>query len=62
LGRNSDANHKTISVEQGEEIVQVEVQKLNLVLVEAVGVARQVTRTEPKSLARSVALSGWSDP
>jgi hypothetical protein len=42
LGRNSDASHETISVEQGEEIIRVEVQKLNLLLVEALGVMRQV--------------------
>ena len=47
LGRNSDASHETISVEHGQEIVQVEVQKLNLLLVQAVGVMRQVPVLSP---------------
>ena len=42
LGTHSDAQQESISVEQGEEVVQVEIQKLNLLLVEAVGVLRQV--------------------
>jgi hypothetical protein len=49
LGRNSDASHETISVEQGEEIIRVEVQKLNLLLVEAVGVMRLVPVLSPKA-------------
>ena len=49
LGRNSEANKETVAVEQGEEIVQVEVQKLNLLLVEAVGVMRQAGVLSPKA-------------
>jgi hypothetical protein len=49
LGRHSDADHESISVEQGEEIVQVEVQKLNWLLAEAVGVMRQVPMFSPKA-------------
>jgi hypothetical protein len=30
LGRNSDASHETILVEKGEEIVKIDLQKLNL--------------------------------
>jgi hypothetical protein len=41
LGHNSDASNETISVEKGEEIVMIEVQKLNMLLAEAVGVMRQ---------------------
>jgi hypothetical protein len=49
LGRNSEASHETISVEKGQEIVWIEVQKLNLLLVEAVGVMRQVPVLSPKA-------------
>ena len=49
LGRNSDASHETISVQQGEEIIQIEVQKLNLLLVEAVEIMRQVPVLSPKA-------------
>ncbi len=41
LGDNSDASNETISVEKGEETVMIEVQKLNMLLAEAVGVMRQ---------------------
>jgi hypothetical protein len=41
LGRNSVANQETVAVQQGEEVIRVQVQKLNLLLVEAVGVMRQ---------------------
>lgn len=41
LGYQSDADHETVAVENGEEIVKVEIQKLNLLLVEAVEVMRQ---------------------
>lgn len=49
LGRHSEAGHESISVEQGEEIVRVEVQQLNWLLVEAVGVMRQVPLLSPKA-------------
>jgi len=49
LGRNSEANHESVSVEQGQEIVRVEVQKLNLLLVEALGVMRQVPVLSPQA-------------
>jgi hypothetical protein len=42
LGRNSEASQETVAVQQAEEIIRVEVQKLNLLLVEAVGLMRQV--------------------
>ncbi len=41
LGRNSDAGGKTVDVAQGEAIVQIAVQQLNLLLAGAVGVMRQ---------------------
>ena len=41
LGHNSDASNETISVEKGEEIVEIVMQKLNMLLVGAVGVLRQ---------------------
>jgi len=62
LGRHSDAEHASVSVEQGQEIVQVEIQKLNLLLVGALGVMRQVPVLSPQSLAGSFALPGWPDP
>ena len=49
LGHNSDASQKTISVEKGEEIVMIEVQKLNMLLVEAVGVMRQTQLLSPQA-------------
>ena len=49
LGRNSDIDHESISVEQGEEIVRVDVQKLNRLLVEAVGVLRQAGVLSPQA-------------
>lgn len=57
LGRNSDASHETISVEKGQEIVQVEVQKLNLLLVEAVGVMRQTPVLSPKAWEEALLCS-----
>jgi hypothetical protein len=36
-------------VQQGEEIIQVQVQKLNLLLVEAMGVMRQTPALSPKA-------------
>ena len=38
LGRNSDDSTETITVEQGQEIIEILVQKLNLLLSAAVGV------------------------
>jgi len=61
LGRNSDAGHETVSVEQGQEIVWVEVQKLNLLLVERWGLCGRYLYSAPR-LGRSFALPGWSDP
>ena len=49
LGRNSDIDHESIWVEQGEEIVRVDVQKLNRLLVEAVGVLRQAGVLSPQA-------------
>ena len=49
LGHNSDANPESISVQQGEDIIQIEIQKLNLLLVEAVGIMRQIPVLSPKS-------------
>lgn len=48
LGRNSQAHGETVAVHQGEEILWVEVQKLNLLLVEAVGVLRQAPVLSPQ--------------
>ena len=49
LGRNSDASHECVCVEQGQEIVRVEVQKLNLLLVGALGVMRQAPVLSPQA-------------
>ena len=54
LGRNSDARHETISVEKGEEIVKIELQKLNLLLVEAVGVIRQTSILSPQAWEKAL--------
>jgi len=43
LGRNSEADGETVTVEQGEILIQVAVQKLNLLLVQAVDVMRQAS-------------------
>jgi hypothetical protein len=43
LGRNSEAPGETVTVEQGEALLQIAVQKLNLLLVQAVGVMRQAS-------------------
>jgi hypothetical protein len=47
LGRNSDRGGQTVSVEQGEAIVQVGVQKLNRLLAGAVGVMCQAGVLSP---------------
>ena len=49
LGHNSDANAETISVEKGEELVKIEIQKLNLLLVQAVGVLQQTPLLSPQA-------------
>ena len=49
LGRHSDGNGETVGVEQGEAVVQVMVQKLNLLLAGAVGVMRQAQVLTPKA-------------
>jgi len=43
LGRNSEAPGETVTVEQGEALLQMAVQKLNLLLVQAVDVMRQAS-------------------
>ncbi len=47
LGQNSDAEGQTVTVEQGETLIQVAVQKLNLLLVQAVGIMRQMPVLSP---------------
>jgi len=54
LGRKSDASHKTISVEKGKEIVEIEIQKLNMLLVEAVGVLRQTPLLSPQAWEKAL--------
>ena len=49
LGHHSEAGGQTVSVEQGEAILQVVVQRLNLLLVEAVGILRQVPVLSPQA-------------
>jgi hypothetical protein len=49
LGRNSEANSESVAVQQGQEIIRVEVQKLNLLLVEALEVMRQTPVLSPKA-------------
>jgi hypothetical protein len=41
LGGHSEASGETVMVEQGESLIQVAVQQLNVLLVQAVGVMRQ---------------------
>ena len=41
LGRNSEAGGESVTVQQGETILRVEIQKLNQLLAAAVGVLRQ---------------------
>ena len=54
LGHNSDASNETISVEKGEEIVLIEVQKLNMLLAEAVGVMRQTPILSPQAWEKAL--------
>ena len=49
LGRNSQAGDECVSVQVGEEQVKVEIQKLNLLLVEAAGVMRQAEVISPQA-------------
>jgi hypothetical protein len=49
LGHNSDASAETIRVEQGEEIIEILVQQLNLLLSAAVEVMRQVPVLSPQA-------------
>jgi hypothetical protein len=49
LGRHSEASGKTVGVEQGESVVEVLVQRLNLLLVGAVGVTRQAQLLSPQA-------------
>ncbi len=49
LGQNSAADGQTVTVEQGETLIQVAVQKLNLLLVQAIGVMRQVPVLSPSA-------------
>lgn len=54
LGRNSEASDETISVEQGQETIKVAVQKLNLLLVGALGVMRQTSLLSPQAWQEAV--------
>jgi hypothetical protein len=54
LGHNSDASNETISVEKGEETVMIEVQKLNMLLAEAVGVMRQTPILSPQAWEKAL--------
>jgi len=47
LGRNSEASGDSVTVEQGETLVEIAVQKLNLLLGQAVGVLRQTALLSP---------------
>jgi len=47
LGRNSDHESETVAVEQGEEVIRVAIQKLNWLLVQAVGVMQQAQVLSP---------------
>jgi hypothetical protein len=49
LGRHSEASGKTVGVEQGESVVEVLVQRLNLLLAGAVGVTRQAQLLSPQA-------------
>ena len=41
LGRHSESDDETVAVQQGEEVIRIALQKLNQLLVQAVGVLRQ---------------------
>lgn len=47
LGRNSDAGGETVAMQQGEQVIRVEIQKLNLLLAGAVGVMQQAQVISP---------------
>jgi hypothetical protein len=47
LGRHSEAGNVTVSVKQGETLIQVAVQKLNRLLVQAVSMLRQTLVLSP---------------
>ena len=49
LGQNSEVDGQAVTVEQGETLIKVAVQKLNLLLVQAVGVMRQTSVLSPSA-------------
>jgi hypothetical protein len=49
LGRHSEAGGESVTVQQGETIIRMEIQKLNQLLAAAVGVLRQTTVLSPKA-------------
>jgi hypothetical protein len=49
LGRNSEAGGACVTVQQGETIIRMEIQKLNQLLAGAVGVLRQAAVFSPKA-------------
>ncbi len=49
LGRHSEAARETVGVEYGEELIQVAIQRLNRLLVGAVGVLRQTPLLSPSA-------------
>jgi hypothetical protein len=49
LGRNSEAGGENVTVQQGETIIRVEIQKLNQLLAAAVGVLRQASVLSPSA-------------
>ena len=54
LGQQSDASGEMVSVEQGEGVVEVMVQRLNLLLAGAVGVMRQTPVLTPQAWGAAV--------
>ncbi len=54
LGRNSEANAESVTIEQGEILVEIAVQKLNLLLVQAVGVLRQAALLSPPAWEKAL--------
>jgi hypothetical protein len=49
LGRHSEGSGEHVTVQQGETIIRVEIQKLNQLLVAAVGVLRQASVLSPSA-------------
>ena len=54
LGRNSETSGDNVTVEQGEILIEIAVQKLNLLLGQAVGVLRQTSLLSPPAWEKAL--------